>query len=163
MEDSLLTPKCTLVPSRFFEPTEAREALGEVVELSENDNIKYVSVPQYDAILIYSDFDSISGGHSAALPEMFHILKALPDCPDYNKIIATWSEGSLYLAIAQGKSLLLANAYKAQNFATAQYFIFLAVKSLQLNPEVSTIWWRSALDSEDKMSLYRYFKAVEQL
>ena len=37
------------------------------------------------------------------------------------------------------------------------------MKSLQLNPEVSTITWRTPIDLEDEMSLYRYFKAVDRL
>ena len=37
------------------------------------------------------------------------------------------------------------------------------MKKLQLNPEVSTISFRTPLDAEQEMSLYRYFKAVEQL
>ena len=69
----------------------------------------------------------------------------------------------LNLAIAQGKSLLLANTYDAVDFTTAEYFIFLAMKKLQLNPEVTTITFRTPLDTEDELSLYRYFKAVEQV
>lgn len=163
MEISLLTPKCTLVPKHFFNPSEAEEALGRVVKLDSNDHVKYTDIPQYDAVLVYSDFDCISGGHSEALPEMFYLLSALPECREYNKILASYREGVLYLAIAQGKSLMLANAFKAQDFVTAQYYIFFSMKSLQLNPEVSTICWRSPVGSEEEMSLYRYFKAVEQL
>lgn len=163
MLDSLLTHKCTLVPKHFFNPSAAEDALREVVKLDGNDNVKYVDVPQYDAVLVYSDYDSISGGHSEALPEMLFILKDLAQCREYNKIVASYCDGILYLAIAQGKSLMLANTYKAQDFVTAEYFIFLAMKSLQLNPEVSTICWRSPVGKEDELSLYRYFKAVEQI
>ena len=163
MLESLLTHKCTLVPKHFFDPSSAEDALREVVRLDGNDNVKYVDVPQYDAVLVYSDIDSISGGHSEALPEMFYILEALPQCSEYNKLVASYIDGVLYLAIAQGKSLLLANTFKAQDFVTAEYYIFLAMKSLQLNPEVSTICWRSSIGKEEEMSLYRYFKAVEQL
>ena len=49
------------------------------------------------------------------------------------------------------------------DFTTAEYFIFLSLKRLQLNPEVSTISWRTPITAEEEMSLYRYFKAVEQL
>jgi hypothetical protein len=65
------------------------------------------------------------------------------------------------LAIAQGGTLLLANSFEAPDFTTAQYYIFLALKQLQLNPELSTIYWRSPISAEDEMSLYRYFKSVE--
>ena len=37
------------------------------------------------------------------------------------------------------------------------------MKSLQLNPEMSTICWLSELGAEEEMSLYRYFKSVVQL
>ena len=69
----------------------------------------------------------------------------------------------LYLAIAQGRTLMLCNVYPASDFTTAQYFIFLAMKKLQLNPEMSTICFRTPLDHEQQMSLYRYFKSVENL
>ena len=82
---------------------------------------------------------------------------------DYNKILASYMDGVLYLVIAQGRSLLLCNSFQAPDFTTAQYFIFLAMKNLQLNPEVSTICFRTPLSEEDEMSLYRYFKNVEQV
>ena len=66
-------------------------------------------------------------------------------------------------AFAQGGNLLLANAYPAPDFTTAQYYLFLAVKSLQLNPEVSTVTAHSPLSPEEEMSLYRYFKSVERV
>ena len=49
------------------------------------------------------------------------------------------------------------------DFTTAEYYIFLAMKQLQLNPEVSTICMRSFVGPEEEMSLYRYFKSVEQI
>ena len=82
---------------------------------------------------------------------------------EYNKIFASYIDGYLYLAVAQGKSLLLANVFEAIDFTTAEYFIFLTLKKLQLNPEVSTITFRTPLSDEQEMSLYRYFKAVEIL
>lgn len=173
MEISLLTPKCALVPAHFFEPDSAREALGEVVRLENKDEIKSVGIPQYDAVLVYADSvegkyskeidENVSGEGTGALPEMFYILRDLGKCPEYNKILATYADGWLFLAIAQGNSLLLSNVYEAQDFTTAEYFIFLAMKTLQLNPEVSTIYWRKPIGAEDEMSLYRYFKAVDRI
>ena len=159
MDVSILTPKCTLVPSHFFEPTSAREILGEVVVLKEGDAVKHVEVPQYDAVLIYA----VDSADLTALPELYYVLKDLPSCTDYNKIVASHKDGFLYLAIAQGGSLQLANVFEAPDFTTAEYYIFLAMKQLQLNPEVSTICMRSLTGPEDEMSLYRYFKSVEQL
>lgn len=150
----------TLVPSNFFDASLEREALAQVAEVEKGDSVGHIDIPQYDAVLIYS-IDA--GGISTGPGPICDILKSLPDCTEYNKILCSIEDRQLYIAIAQGKSLLLANAYKVQDFTTAEYYIFLALKSLQLNPEVSTICWMSDLDAEDEMSLYRYFKAVVRL
>ena len=151
---SLKGVKCTLVPDRFFNEDEAADLLSEVQFLEDDDQVSHVNIPEYGAELVYA---------GDGLPELYFILKLLPSCPEYNKIVASHKDGYLHLAIAQGGSLQIANSYRAQDFTTALYFLFLAMKTLQLNPEVSTIVWRTALTPEDEMTLYRYFKAVEQL
>ncbi len=146
----------TLVPSNFFNPEKEREALEGVAQFGKDCAVKHIDIPQYDAVLVYStDEDSI-----VSTNEMAGILSRLPDCPAYNKILCSIIGDMLHITIAQGKSLLLANCFRIQDFTTAEYFIFLAVKSLQINPEVSTICWASDLEPPQEMSLYRYFKAV---
>ena len=173
---SLFTHKCTLVPEAFFDPAETRDLLSGVVPLRDSDVTGYVAVPDFGAVLLYSNsIDeslsrvisqtvlTVSGEGSPVYPELYYILSGLKDCPEYNKILASYRDGYLHLAIAQGKTLQLANAYAAMDFTTAEYYIFLVMKTLQLNPEVSTICWRTPLSAEEEMSLYRYFKAVEVL
>ena len=176
VEISLLTPKCALVPAPCFEPAAARSILSDVVKLKEEDAVSWIDVPEFGAMLVYSNtigeslskvlsqtlFTS-SGNRAEVLPELYFILRDLPSCTEYNKILASYHDGLLHLAIAQGKSLLLANTFDAVDFTTAEYFIFLAMKKLQLNPEVTTITFRTPLESEEELSLYRYFKAVEQV
>lgn len=149
----------TLVPSGFFDPAAERETLAEVANIEEGAAVAHADIPQYDAVLIYT----VGGDSGVSDPEILNVLRDLPNCAEYNKILCSMVDGVLYLGIAQGFSLLLANSYRVQNFTSAEYFIFLAMKSLQLNPEVSTICWRTPLNSDDEMSLYRYFKAVEVL
>ena len=149
----------TLVPSAFFRPASARQALEDVASIREDAEVRYVEMPDYGAVLIY-DMD---GDSSVSGQEMQGILSRLGSCPEYNKILCGIRGSRLYLAIAQGKTLLLANSYDAQNFTTAEYYIFLAVKSLQINPEMSTICWTTELGADDEMSLYRYFKAVVRI
>ena len=38
-----------------------------------------------------------------------------------------------------------------------------AMKKLQLNPEMSTITFRTPLSEAEEMSLYRYFRAVDKI
>ena len=149
----------TLVPTNFFNPDKEREALAGVARLGEDCAVRHIDIPQYDAVLVYSvDEDSV-----VSAPEIAGILDKLPDCPAYNKILCSLRDGRLTIAIAQGKSLLLANSFAAPDFTTAEYYIFLAVKSLQINPEVSTICWLTELEPGQEMSLYRYFKSVVRM
>ncbi|MBQ7709558.1 MAG: DUF3822 family protein [Bacteroidales bacterium] len=176
VEVSLLTPKVTLVPDPFLDPAGARKALAEVANIRDTDFVETVQVPSLAATLVYSNSldESLSkviaqtvlptsGTPVRVLPEMYYLLRALDSLTDYNKIVASWHAGYLHLVIGQGKSLCLANVFAAPDFTTAQYFLFLSLKRLQLNPEVSTVCFRTPLDPESEMSLYRYFKAVVQL
>ena len=176
VEISLLTPKVALVPESFYHPGMARPALAEVAVLEEGDFVESVNLPSLSAVLVYSNSigESLSkvlsqtvltssGMPVRVLPEMYCLLRQLESLPDYNKIVCSWRDGWLYLVIAQGKSLLLSNVFEAPDFTTAQYFLFLAMKRLQLNPEVSTVCFRTPLEAEAEMSLYRYFKGVVQL
>ncbi|MBR4826648.1 MAG: DUF3822 family protein [Bacteroidales bacterium] len=148
----------TLVPVNFFDPSCARQALLEVAPLADTDKVSYKQIPRYSAVLVYN-----IPGREDTPPGIFDLLQRLHTCSEYNKVLCTWQDGMLSIAIAQGKSLLLANEYKAPDFTTAQYFIFLAMKSLQLNPEVTTISFTHPLGAEEEMALYRCFKAVEVL
>ncbi len=176
VEISLFTPKAALVPEHFHHPLHIRHNLSEVVHLAETDSVDSVAIPEYAAVLLFSNSmgETLSkvisetviktdGTKSHPLPELYYMVKQLSDLQDYNKIIASYADGYLYLVIAQGKSLLLCNSYKAVDFTTAEYFIFMAMKKLQLNPEVSTISFRTPLSEEEEMSLYRYFKNVDQI
>ena len=176
VEISLLTPKIALVPESFFDPSSARSALEQVVSLKDGDVVEYVQLPRLGSVLVYSNTigESLSrvlanmvlpssGEPVKVLPEMYFLLRELEGLTEYNKIVASWADGWLHLVIAQGKSLCLANTFQAPDFTTAEYFIFLALKKLQLNPEVSTVCFRTPLTPDAEMSLYRYFKSVSRL
>ena len=171
---AVFTPKISLVPEQFHSENRSLGALAEVADLDEGDAVESVSVPEFGAVLVYSNEigETLSkvisetvldknGNKTRPLPEIYFMLKAIPSLTEYNRILASYCDGVLYLVISQGKSLLLCNAYKAPDFTTAEYFIFLAMKKLQLNIEMSTIYFRTPLSEEDEMSLYRYFKSVE--
>lgn len=149
--------KSTLVPSACFDPSLAVELLSDVVTVNPQDAVKYVMVKEFGAVLLYTECP----GKPSALPVMYYLLEDMKKCTEYNRILASYDDGYLSLAIAQGPRLLLCNTYEAVDFTTAEYFIFLAMKRLQLNPEVSTISFRTSLTEEQEMSLYNYFKSVE--
>lgn len=150
------THKCTLVPTRFFDEKEPRCFLSETFALADDEMVGWVKIPAYDSVLVY-----VKEGNS--LPAMHQLLGALDSCESYYKIGAAFADGCLSLAIAKDCDLLFSNIFPASDFATAEYFIFAVMKSLQLNPEVSTIYFMDRLGLEDELSLYRYFKSVDYL
>lgn len=154
------TPKVALVPSAFFDAASAREILSRTVLLEEDDKVEYISLPEYSAELVYS----LSTPEAPSpVPELYNVIKALSGIGEHNRIVASYGDGVLSLAVAQGEKLLLANVFSAADFTTAEYFLFLAVRKLQLNPEVSTVHFLTPLSGDEEMSLYRYFKSVEQI
>ena len=171
---SVFTPVCTLVPENFHKPELSWQILSDIVALPESALVEYAEIPEYNAVMVYSASiggtlhkvvsESVlrtDGSKPRQLPELYHMVKALSGLSEYNRIVASYMDGVLYLVIAQGKTLLLCNTFEAQDFTTAEYFIFLAMKKLQLNPEVSTISFRTHLDEQQQMSLYRYFKNID--
>ena len=148
--------KCTLVPARFFDEGDARCILSDLYALTESETVATLEVPRYDAVFIYASEDGKA-------PVLYDLVNGLERCGEYNKILFHYGDGCLDLAIAQGERLLLANSFPAADFTTAEYYLFLAVKSLQINPEVSSVTVASELTPEEEMSLYRYFKSVERL
>ena len=176
VEISVFTPKFALVPAGFHTPENSRQLLAEVTALSDEDIVDYVELPHLAAVMVYSlsvggslpkvlaeTVLRTDGTKAKPVPEACAMLNQLQDIKDYTKILASYMDGYLYLAVAQGKSLLLCNSFRAPDFTTAQYFIFLALKKLQLNPEMSTLFFRTPLEEEQEFSLYRYFRNVERL
>ncbi len=173
---SVFTSKFTLVPEHFFNPLSARELLGEVAYLDDSDHVGYEMLPGMKSVLVYSTStgetlskvvaDTVlhsDGGKARVLPEIWYMLMALDSVPDYNKVIASYADGYLYLVISQGRTLLLCNSFRSQDFVTAEYFIFRAMKKFQLNVEMSSIYFRTPLQPEEEMSLYRYFRTVDKI
>lgn len=144
----------TLVPSQFYDDACAREYLAQVVDIAPDAEIGSVFLPVYDAYFVYA------GGVE---PPILDLLRRLPTLNDYNKVLCHWDGQMLSLCIAQGRSLSLANTYQAGDFVTVMYFILLAMKSLFLNPEVSTVCFATPLTQEQKVSLFHYFKSVSSL
>jgi len=173
---SVFTPKFTLIPAHFHSSETARQSLSEVAQINEDEVVESVDVPHLAATLLFSlnvggtlskvigeTVLHADGSKARPLPEIYYMLNQLSEIQDYNKILASYMDGHLYLVIAQGKSLLLCNSFQAPDFTTAEYFVFLALKKLQLNPELSSIYFRTPLTEEQEFSLYRYFKNVERL
>ncbi|MBO7117482.1 MAG: DUF3822 family protein [Bacteroidales bacterium] len=147
-------PKCTLVPTRLCGEYGPRCFLSEVASLDAAEKVHTADLPEYDSTLVYAGVE---------VPELYNVLKALGRCPEHYKTVASIKSGWLHLAVAKGEELLFANVFRAPAFSTAQYFIFNVMKSLQMNLEMSSVYFLSPLTREEKLSMYRYLKSVERI
>ena len=146
--------KFTLVPSELFSEESARELLSEVVLLEEGEPLSFVPVSSCGAVLIYA-------GESR--PPVFDMLLSLCKISDYNKILASFTDDCLYLVVSQGKDLKFCNCWQCKDFTTAEYYIFMVLHKLQINPQVSSVYFATALSQDEILSLLSYFKNVETL
>lgn len=173
---SLFTPKFTLVPSQFIADGGERDMLASVVQLSPSDRVYSTEVPEYAAKLLWTPSSvgklsetlsnmvlRVDGTKSEVLPEPYYMLRSLSGMREYNKIVASYADSKLYLVIAEGRSLRLCNVYDAPGFTSAEYWIFSAMKSLQLNPDVSDIVFRTPISEDEEISLCSYFRSVERI
>lgn len=153
---SSYTHRFTLVPRQFFQEESARNILSDAVGDISGADVSWKEVPELGSVLLYEDTGD------GRVPEVWFLLESLSDIPEYNKISASYARGRLFLVIAEGRTLRLCNSFDAPDFTTAQYYIFLALRRFQLNPEMSVIYFHTPLTEEQEMSLYRYFRSVEQ-
>lgn len=176
VEISFFTDKFALVPASFFRAESARSILSETVSLLPEDTVLAEELPRQGAWAVYASSPSNShlriiretllkkdGSKGSILPEQCRMLSALEGISEYNKILASWAEGRLYLVIARGRALLLCNSFEAPDFVTAEYYIFLVMSRFQLNPEQSTVYFRTPLSEDEQASLYSYFRGVEMI
>ncbi|MBQ9596916.1 MAG: DUF3822 family protein [Bacteroidales bacterium] len=170
---SAFLPRYTLVPANWFDETRAQEYMDAAFTPEEGADLRWNVLPaELGAVEIWTPDKSrlthivcsmLSVSEASILPEFHFLLTEGYKVDSYNKIIASYAEGRLYLVIFQGKNLMLCNSFEAPDFTTAQYYIFRMLKNLQLNPEASTIYFRTPLTAEEEMSLYHYFQAVKSL
>lgn len=167
----LRTARFTLVPLQMLEKDGAEEYFYKLFEPREGERIMACRVPYPDAAVVYAvpSSDKVveaAGSVFGAVPEpeACWLLRRLQTLDGFhNRVIASYEEGLLTLAVAEGERLLLCCGYDAPDFVTALYFIFMALKEFQFNPEVTVIHFRDGIGEEEQMMLYKYFNGVEVL
>lgn len=131
--------------------------LSQVVGVSPSETVKYVELPFFEAVLLF-----VSGDEGRE-PVIYDLLCKLPQIHDYNKVLFCVDGSVLHLAIGAGDKLLLANSYEAKDFTTALYFIFAALHDFQINPRMTTLYYKGDVAYENQELLFSYFKGVERI
>lgn len=145
----------TLVPSGFFKADSAAEYLSSIVLLNEDYPVKYKELPQYRAVLVYC-------GDEAKASLMTREIASLNGISYYNKVLVYASgDGMADVLIAVGKELRIVNSFRADDSATALYYVVSCMEQFGLKPQsvVLNIFGKDLLDVSSPAG--RLFKGVE--
>ncbi len=148
----------TLVPSEFFSPEDAHKILSEVVPLQDTDIVRHTELPEYKAVLIYVQKSEDESTSELPIADLLHFA---PTITAHNRLVVSLDKKYIYMVLAEGEKLLLANAYPATDIVTAQYFIFAALREFQINPRMTTIYFRGEVPPGLTEEMFRHFRAVE--
>jgi len=150
--------KYTLVPTSLFKEEQQYKLLSELVQLDGNDTVKHISLPAYEAVLVYAVSSS-----SEYAPVVYNLLTTLNKIREHNKILVSFCDCYVHIVMGEGNKLLLCNSFPASDITTAEYFIFYAIKEFQINPEMTTIYFYEEIVDEIRDELFKYFQGVESI
>lgn len=161
---SYITNKFTLIPIPYFNEKEAREVLCELFEITDKEEVEFITLEHINAVLLYSlPLDIKNSSNIKHYPLVNKLLEYLKEISEYNKVIFHFSKESeiVHILISKGNNLELINSYNAKNFTSALYFLLLAIKQTIINSHQTTLHILSEITTEEREIVHNYFKNIE--
>ena len=159
------TEKFTLIPKQIYTPELGREALVQQFQLNPEAQIESCDVCAAEVVMAYCA-PCVECGEpdiEKPLPLASGMMRAVYDTEEYNKVAFHYSKerGFAHIIIYTGEELKLANAFKADSYESALYFLFLSIKGLQMNPQqcVITLCWD--IDAAQREIAGKFFKGTK--
>ena len=159
MSKYILSEIFTLVPAEVYTPEIAREALAGQFPLNGDVQVQAVALEKEGAMVVYPSGAQMEG----VLPFAVRMMEEASSVKEYNKVVFHYSaEKRLsHTIIYIGEELKLANSFKADSFESALYFLFLAIKGLQMNPRQCTVRVCCNITKEQEGIFSRFFKGFQ--
>ena len=155
----ILSEIFTLVPAEVYNPEVAREALAGQFLLDRDVEVQAVALGKEGAMVVYPSNAETEG----AVPFAVKLMEEAYSVQEYNKVVFHYNaEKRLsHTIIYIGDELKLANSFKADSFESALYFLFLAIKGLQMNPRQCTVRVCCGITKEQEGIFSRFFKGFQ--
>lgn len=156
----------TLVPESLFSPQIKSSYLQNLFNLETGMAAKSVKLEGTAAFMVYAYpeiFDSWQQSDKNIYPLSLYFYNRLMEMKSHNKVIMSIDRRHkiTHIAAAVGNDLKLINTYNTGDFNSALYYLFLALKELQLNPALTHIRLYNTIDSQKMELLNNYFNTIE--
>ncbi len=156
----------TLVPESLFSPQSKSSYLKNLFNIESGMIAKSVRLAGTAAFMVYACpnlFEEWQQNDKNIYPLALYFYNRLMEIENHNKVIMSIDRRHkiTHIAAAVGSNLKLINTYNTGDFNSALYYLFLALKELQLNPAVTHIRLYNTIDSSKMALLKNYFNTIE--
>ncbi|MFA6335086.1 MAG: DUF3822 family protein [Bacteroidales bacterium] len=161
------TCKYTLIPKQLYKPEEALHHLSKLYKLDELDEIDIAEVTNEQIVILFATNSTFLNFIKEAQPEfkifpsIYPMISQISNFKDYNKICIHYQKGQVHIVASEGPRLVFCNSFPAMQFNTALYFLFLTLKQVQFNPELTTVFVSGNLKDFEITDISKYFSKVK--
>lgn len=161
------TEKYTLIPVSQFKERDILKQLSEFYVIEDDEEVSFKIVEELDLVIIFAANSTLlniirrvqSGFES--IPSIYLVLKTMLRRKDHNKLYLNYIKGRVDITVFIGSQLMLCNSFPAEEFTSALYFAFLALKQSFINPENTTVFIHGDIFIPEIQLLSKYFPMVK--
>ncbi len=161
------TEKYTPIPKRVHNNISELKVLESQHKLDDLDEIDTVELESENMSIIFAANSTFLNMLKTYQPE-FNIypliyinLKYLPLFEEYNKISFHYIKGAVSIVASEGEKIIYCNTFPAFHFNSALYYLLLALKEVQFNPESTTVFVSGNIRDLEMFDIAKYFSKVK--
>lgn len=161
------THKFTCIPKQMHKSGEELTILNRLFHIEDLEEINTITLQEEDMVIIYAANSTLLNKIKdyqpkiKIYPSVFLYLKYLPKFKEYNKIFFQYIKDKVIIIVSEGDKILMCSSYPAQHFNSALYFLHLALKEVQFNPEHTTVYINGNIKDLEILDISKYFSSVK--
>ncbi|MCK9627076.1 MAG: DUF3822 family protein [Bacteroidales bacterium] len=160
------THKYVLIPRQLYKKGEELQYLTKLYTLDDLEEIDIVEVASEEIVIIFAVNSTLLQmirevqPSFRIFPAIYPVMVHSSDFSEINKIFFKYNKGETSIIIYEDKRLAFCNNFQAQHFNTALYYLFLALKQVQFNPEQTTVFISGSMPESEISNITKYFSKV---
>ncbi len=159
--------KFVAIPSELYIKERAFREFSKIHKLADLEYINTVDISRYNMKLLYcadSTLINIISQYHRNLniyPAAYLFISALPYFEGHNKVLFSFDGANVTILAMEGSKLIFMNSFPAVHFNSAFYFLMLAVKEIQFNPEQTTVFVNGKIADLEIADMAKYFSHIK--